>query len=698
MQWLNDSLHALSSQVLGVSLWTGLAIFTISLLLLMRTRWGQARPLSKCVALSLFAHVLLMGYAYGTILIFEKPVAETGPEFRLSQVDEAEQDQAEESEEQTEAGVQPWEQVASEDSVAPTAPSLEPAEALLAADVTRRAKADAPPVAPSAGITSPLTSTEDRPESTALPAMENVRPTQSAVAAAPIATPVRVRRTEAPVMGPGPPRPQTPRPKFDEPQIARRPMPDTQQLVQAAADVQRLAEAAAIADPADILKAPLDDLSDARNNHQQRTGDGAPQPGAPQDPAHRMEVEEQPTTSPAVAMQPQVRRDGEDLPAIGMAVPSTVRRRLGDGGMMPTIYTHRTPDARLAAAAAHGGDQRTENAVDASLVWLHAHQETDGRWSCTAHGGGKETNVLGHNRGGAGAQADTGMTGLALLAFAAAGHTHLEGKYRQTVLKGLEYLILSQAPDGNLAGDARMFARMYCHGMASLALSETYAMTGDQRLRPYVEKAVRFTLASQHPVDGGWRYQPADRGDLSQFGWQVMALRSAEMGGVPISDSVRNRMVVFLGSVTSGTHKGLASYRPGERTSHVMTAEALVCRYFLDQHPSPDCVAEASAFLRQELPGDEKANLYYWYYASLAAFQTQGDLWKEWNPRLKEQLLARQETAGDLAGSWSPDTTWGSYGGRVYSTAMSALCLEVYYRYLPMYGGKLARMDGTTSR
>ena len=39
-----------------------------------------------------------------------------------------------------------------------------------------------------------------------------------------------------------------------------------------------------------------------------------------------------------------------------------------------------------------------------------------------------------------------------------------------------------------------------------------------------------------------------------------------------------------------------------------------------------------------------------------------------------------------MAGSWTPDGVWGGYGGRVYSTAMAALCLEVYYRYLPLYG------------
>jgi hypothetical protein len=45
-----------------------------------------------------------------------------------------------------------------------------------------------------------------------------------------------------------------------------------------------------------------------------------------------------------------------------------------------------------------------------------------------------------------------------------------------------------------------------------------------------------------------------------------------------------------------------------------------------------------------------------------------------------------QRKEGELAGSWDPTTVWGGYGGRVYSTAMAALCLEVYYRYLPLYG------------
>jgi hypothetical protein len=43
--------------------WLGLAIFTVGLAVLMYTRWGQYKPLRKCMGLSLLAHLLLAGYA-----------------------------------------------------------------------------------------------------------------------------------------------------------------------------------------------------------------------------------------------------------------------------------------------------------------------------------------------------------------------------------------------------------------------------------------------------------------------------------------------------------------------------------------------------------------------------------------------------------------------------------------------------------
>ncbi len=225
---------------------------------------------------------------------------------------------------------------------------------------------------------------------------------------------------------------------------------------------------------------------------------------------------------------------------------------------------------------------------------------------------------------------------------------------------------------------------MYCHGMASLALSESLAMTGDVRIQPFVERAVQYTVAAQHPTSGGWRYQPGDQGDMSQFGWQVMALKSAEMAGLEIPSHTREGMVHFLSRCSQGQHGGLASYKPQSQVSRSMTAESLACRYFLGLEPSRALVDEGADFVMGELPQAGTPNLYYWYYGTLAMFQVQGPRWSQWNAAMQRHVLRAQRTDSHLAGSWDPDTVWGSYGGRVYSTAMATLCLEVYYRYLPL--------------
>lgn len=115
-----------------------------------------------------------------------------------------------------------------------------------------------------------------------------------------------------------------------------------------------------------------------------------------------------------------------------------------------------------------------------------------------------------------------------------------------------------------------------------------------------------------------------------------------------------------------------------------MTAEALLCRFMLGERGRQGAVDEAVEFIMDEPPRNGQMNLYYWYYGSLAMFQVQGESWKRWNVGLQQQILPKQVLVGEHRGSWDPDTVWGGYGGRVYSTAMAALCLEVYYRYLPV--------------
>ena len=68
-QLLNSLLVFFNSSNLQMFLLVGTGLLTIGLLFLALTRWGHSRPLWKCVVLSVTAHILLLGYAYGTRLM-----------------------------------------------------------------------------------------------------------------------------------------------------------------------------------------------------------------------------------------------------------------------------------------------------------------------------------------------------------------------------------------------------------------------------------------------------------------------------------------------------------------------------------------------------------------------------------------------------------------------------------------------------
>jgi hypothetical protein len=353
-------------------------------------------------------------------------------------------------------------------------------------------------------------------------------------------------------------------------------------------------------------------------------------------------------------------------------------------------YSRRKATDRLHWAEQQGGSRQTEAAVNAALEWLARSQSHDGRWDASQFGAGVEMQVLGQDRSGAGADADPGISALALLAFLGAGHSHHDGDYTTTVQKGLEFLARGQTADGNLATGTGLYAQMYCHSMATFALAEALAMTGDERLEPTVRRAVNYSLRAQHPSTGGWRYRIGDLGDTSQLGWQLMALWSAERAGLKVPPQTWTGAERFLRSVRRGRHGGLASYRPDGPASTPMTAEALYCRHIVrEMLGGVDNVASNSEAMSQLLatpPDSRHMNLYYWYYATLALhFQNQTSdeaarAWQTWNNALTHVLVEAQASDG----SWQPTCIWGGYGGRIYSTAVAALCLEVYYRYAPL--------------
>jgi len=93
---------------------------------------------------------------------------------------------------------------------------------------------------------------------------------------------------------------------------------------------------------------------------------------------------------------------------------------------------------------------------------------------------------------------------------------------------------------------------------------------------------------------------------------------------------------------------------------------------------------ESAVYLAERTPRANDINFYFWYYGTLALYQHQGPAWKAWNRAVREILLPMQERKGPCDGSWPPKGQWAT-GGRVVQTALATLCLEVYYRYLPLY-------------
>src|SRR5262249_6895249 len=159
---------------------------------------------------------------------------------------------------------------------------------------------------------------------------------------------------------------------------------------------------------------------------------------------------------------------------------------------------------------------------------------------------------------------------------------------------------------------------MYCHAMATLALCEGYALTGDVRLREPAARAVAFLVRSRARDRQAWRYKPGELiGDTSILGWVVMSLKSAREGGLPIPEeaSVPGGVLAWLAGVPSGKDGGLARYQPAESVTPTMTAEAWVCRQFLEVGGPGPTSMEAAEFLLRNESDRGPTNFYYWYYA-----------------------------------------------------------------------------------
>lgn len=450
-----------------------------------------------------------------------------------------------------------------------------------------------------------------------------------------------------------------------------------------------------------------------------------PDPTVPFDVEDREEVDplqEQPI--PFVPLRPHPltpevggRPDSEGKTEIDAIHPS-VLVAIGVGGPLPGLFKGRGGDG----FPPQGGPRAARDSVKAALDWLVRHQSPDGSWKaagfveqCSSRCRNLSEARYGDGRGAA--AHDVGTTGLAMLAFTGFGATHRfasSPEYERALGRARRYLqrvqVLSDDPARNgRFGPAEDEQWIYDHAIATLAMTELLVLSRDViALRRPVESAVRLCLRAQN--DGfGWRYgvQPGGN-DTSVTGWMVLALKTARLADLPIPQAEYDR--AFAGALSwldrATAASGKTGYiSPGDEGSRLvgvhpdpypfskepscMTAVGVLCRLFGGE-PRRDRTVRAGVRILAEHPplwreaagrSLSTINLYYWYYASYALFQYGGPEWSRWNEALLPALLKSQRRGGCEHGSWDPIGEWGPIGGRVYSTALGAMTLEVYYRY-----------------
>lgn len=380
----------------------------------------------------------------------------------------------------------------------------------------------------------------------------------------------------------------------------------------------------------------------------------------------------------------------------GQGVVASIGLGGGGGGAFgrPT-----SAGGRLRRAMRGGGGKATESAVDKALEWLARHQEADGSWSVRKTEGAGDW--------------DPGVTGLATLAFLGAGHTEKVGKYKENVKRAVAWMIANQRDDGAVGTNPKFTEHHggfgYHHAICGMALAEASAMGRVPETRAAAQKAIEYTTEHYQHGDAsdklGWRYQPkAAVGDLSVAGWFIMQLKSAKVAGLSVNPAAFDGAIKFLDSrmqkpenvkkVDEGYDTGNHRYgytEPG--AMYNTTSIGILCRLYTGSKPE-EVQGAAMWLLKEQPPAWSKdlgiANgggwpMYYMYYTTLTMFQTGGEMWKEWNEKLKNVLVQNQRKDGDADGSWDPLSAWESKAGRAYTTALGAMSLEVYYRYMPLY-------------
>ena len=351
--------------------------------------------------------------------------------------------------------------------------------------------------------------------------------------------------------------------------------------------------------------------------------------------------------------------------------------------VVPLILAARiSVEQRAKAIQVNGGKPEDEESVLRGLRWLVANQNADGSWGV---GGGPLM---------------AAMTGFSILSLVGHGETPKSPEFGPAVQKAIDWVMANGGVNAGRLSMEREFGQqgVYAHAIMTYALSEYYSMSKDERVVDLLKQAVGYIVEGQGP-DGGWMYSyDKTESDTSVSGWQIQALKAAHVSRLDIAgvDAALDKAMDNLQRVRG--RNGGFGYRNATQEKYSLTGVGVLCAYFWKQEKDKmvrDGIeymlghSTKSKLKDQYFPVDykgEKADLYAWYYNTLACAFVGGKAWETWNGLIQSQLTRNQSPdgswptlAGKSAGGEIQRST--SITGQLYRTNLCILMLEVYYRY-----------------
>ena len=354
-------------------------------------------------------------------------------------------------------------------------------------------------------------------------------------------------------------------------------------------------------------------------------------------------------------------------------------------------YANRVPGPRGAALAGNGGSGHSEMAVFRALRWLRLNQETNGCWRATSGGDGQ----MDYGR-----SYTCAMTSLALLAMLAHSNSPADGEFAEPITRGIEWLINNQREDGYFNESD---GHEYSLPIAACALSEAYALTGNQDVRRAARRAI-WIIVNGHNQSGGWTYSFKDmkRNDTSYMSWcaqAVFAAKSAKLDITGLDFTAERAAIALAGNMR--IESGAFGYTGISSSHNDLTGAGVYSLYLLgvpkdvSLAPSIKYLADATFDWQEPM---SRSPLYHWIAITQAKFHAGEKEWIPWNKRMAVELVRNQVVVKKAVrrkdrmvdiGYWESPSDREYCKSRVYATALCTLMLETYYRHTPL--GNAAR-------